>query len=71
MATYDFMCNKCGQEYEVQLPMSEHDNPPDCKFCEGRLVRIWSAPNVIYADEDFTQFKGRNGAGEAIVDRKE
>lgn len=71
MAKYDFRCEHCGQQYEVELPMSERDNPPVCKYCEGRLVRIWSAPNVIYTDSDFTQYKGRNDAGEPIVERKD
>ena len=51
--------------------MAERNNPPKCKYCGGRLIRVWSAPNIIYRDEDFTQFKGRNGAGEPIVERRD
>ena len=70
MARYDFKCSHCGQKYEVRLPMSEHDNPPNCSYCGGELKRVWAIPNVIYSDEGFTQFKGRNKAGEPIVERK-
>lgn len=71
MAKYNFRCEHCGQKYEVELPMSEHNNPPNCKYCEGRLIRVWSAPNIIFRDDGFTQYKGRNGAGEPIVERRE
>lgn len=71
MATYDFRCEKCGELFEIQMPMDERNNPPACEKCGGRLVRSWSSPNIIYTDEGFTQFRGRNGAGEAIVERKD
>jgi putative FmdB family regulatory protein len=71
MPRYDFRCTQCGETFEIPMHMEDRHNPPPCEKCGGKLIRSWSTPNVIYADEGFTQYKGRNGAGEAIVERKE
>ncbi len=37
MAVYEFECAKCGERFEVQRPMSEHDrlkeHAPTCPTC--------------------------------------
>jgi putative FmdB family regulatory protein len=37
MATYAFECRACGERFEVNKPMSEHDHlrqePPSCPKC--------------------------------------
>ena len=50
MAVYEFACAKCGERFEVQLPMSEHDRmkerAPTCPKCEStdthQLVSVFS-----------------------------
>lgn len=40
MATYAFECMKCGEHFEVNMPMHEHDDPqrrhPACPKCGKR-----------------------------------
>lgn len=40
MPTYEFWCQKCQKEFEVQRPMSEYKNPSFCPECgtEGKRL---------------------------------
>jgi putative FmdB family regulatory protein len=50
MAVYEFECAKCGERFEVQLAMSEHDrlkeHAPTCPTCgttdTHQLVSVFS-----------------------------
>jgi len=37
VATYDFECQACGERFELNMPMSQHDrlkdDPPACPAC--------------------------------------
>lgn len=37
MAVYEFECRSCGERFEVNVPMTEHDklkaSPPACPKC--------------------------------------
>jgi len=68
MAIYDFRCEDCGEDIEISLSMNA-PKPVECPSCGGHLIRIWNKPNIIYMDSGFTQYRGRNGAGEAITER--
>jgi putative FmdB family regulatory protein len=39
MASYEFECRECRERFQVNVPMSEHDNlkaqPPVCPKCAG------------------------------------
>jgi putative FmdB family regulatory protein len=43
MATYAFVCESCGQQFEVSRPMSQRQEldrtPPACPACGSQHVR--------------------------------
>lgn len=43
MASYDFECHACGSRFELNVPMSEHDElkdqPPVCPKCGSHETR--------------------------------
>jgi putative FmdB family regulatory protein len=56
MATYAFECSTCGERFEVNMPMHEHDDParqhPACPKCgkpdtQQRITTFVSKPASI------------------------
>lgn len=43
MATYAYVCEACGRDFEVSRPMSDRDKlnrkPPRCPHCKSKKVR--------------------------------
>jgi putative FmdB family regulatory protein len=43
MAIYEFECSQCGEQFEVNRPIHEHeqlrDNPPSCPKCGAQATR--------------------------------
>jgi len=43
MAVYEFECKSCGKQFEVTVPMREHDrlkeHPPACPECGKHRTR--------------------------------
>jgi len=39
MAIYEFVCPKCGSEFELMRPMSESGKPAKCPKCGARAQR--------------------------------
>jgi putative FmdB family regulatory protein len=43
MAVYEFECKTCGKQFEVSVPIKEHDrlkeHPPACPECGKRRTR--------------------------------
>lgn len=70
MPIYEFKCENCEDVKEIKLTVSE-PRPTTCPVCGGKLQRLWGKPDVHYQDTGFSLYKGRNGAGEAIVERKD
>lgn len=70
MAVYEFRCTgKCDRIIEIQKAMTD-PNPEVCPVCGGSIQRVWGNTGVIYGDGDFTLYKGRNEAGEPMINRK-
>ena len=55
MATYAFVCQACGHEFDVSRPMSEREqlnrSPPPCPACGKTDVR--NKPSVFTAIKDW------------------
>ncbi|MEK6726674.1 MAG: FmdB family zinc ribbon protein [Deltaproteobacteria bacterium] len=46
MPTYDYLCSKCGHEFEVQQKMS--DSPINiCEKCGGEVTKLISSGNFL------------------------
>jgi len=43
MASYEFECRACGEHFQVNVPMSQHENlkanPPTCPKCASHETR--------------------------------
>lgn len=37
---YDYKCNVCGKEFEVNKPMSEYNVPEKCPVCSGETTKV-------------------------------
>jgi putative FmdB family regulatory protein len=55
MATYAYKCRACGQDYEVNRPMSERQKmekkPPKCPSCGSKKVQ--TVPSMFTAIRDW------------------
>ncbi|WP_373074015.1 FmdB family zinc ribbon protein [Sulfurimonas sp.] len=47
---YNYVCDKCKKDIEVNKPMSESSRDEFCKVCETKMRRIYSAPVIRTAD---------------------
>jgi putative FmdB family regulatory protein len=50
MARYDYECEKCGKQKEIERPMTALVEPVICD-CGETMVRCWSAPMVEFRGE--------------------
>lgn len=51
MANYDFNCNKCGNIFEITMPMKDYNQDTiktlRCPYCEsGDISREYTAPAI-------------------------
>lgn len=46
MPTYDYACNKCGHEFEVQQKMSD-PVIKTCEKCGGEVTKLISSGNFL------------------------
>ncbi|MFW6149917.1 MAG: FmdB family zinc ribbon protein [Chloroflexota bacterium] len=42
MATYEYWCPKCRQEFELKRPMSDYDKPAHCPRCNTQGEKLVS-----------------------------
>ncbi len=42
MATYEFRCKKCGEDFEEKRPMSQSSDPAQCPKCGGEGEKMIS-----------------------------
>ena len=48
---YQYKCNQCNTELEVERGITEEERAPACIDCHGTMSRVWSAPHI--------EFRGR------------
>jgi len=68
MPTYDYKCEKCGNEFERMLPISQRNEPTeipcpilikDDGYCDGVIKQIIAAPYFGY-DNIHTRHSTKN-----------
>lgn len=47
MPEYQFRCTNCWARHSIDLGMDE-ERPTKCPMCNGDLIRLFTAPNVVY-----------------------
>jgi len=51
MPTYEFKCKDCGNNFtELCIPSKM---PNKCTKCEGKIVQIYSTPNIVFKQGAF------------------
>jgi len=48
---YQYKCNQCNSELEVERSITEEERAPICMDCHATMSRVWSAPAI--------EFRGR------------
>jgi putative FmdB family regulatory protein len=43
MAVYEYLCPKCGKQFELMRPMSEAEKPAKCPKCGSRAQKLISS----------------------------
>ena len=50
MATYEYGCQSCGNEFEVMKPISKADEPSPCPKCGGQAQKL---PSIFASGESY------------------
>ena len=43
MAVYEYLCPKCGKQFELMRPMSEAEKPAKCPKCGAKARKLISS----------------------------
>lgn len=58
MARYDFRCDACNEDTEVESPMLElYEHWPNCPKCGETMRRVWVALRTIWKTSGSTGVK--------------
>ncbi|MFH0887437.1 MAG: FmdB family zinc ribbon protein, partial [bacterium] len=52
MPIYEYKCKKCGKIFEVIQKFSD-DAIKECKYCQGPVKKIFSAPSIVFKGSGF------------------
>jgi len=61
MVLYDYKCESCGNEFELELPMGSHPTAP-CPKCGGQAERHFSPSGIVLAGSGFYNTDQRGGS---------
>lgn len=66
MARYDYRCPSCGNQFEVEHPMSEHPEVT-CPACGTVAQQVFGASSIVFKGSGFynTDQRGKGGATDA------
>ena len=48
MPYYDYLCERCGEQFEYNVPYQDRDQSRECPECGGELDRMISSPKICY-----------------------
>lgn len=55
---YQYKCNVCNTEIEIERGIKEPERVPTCIDCHGTMSRVWNSPAITF-----------NGAGFYTTDK--
>lgn len=69
MPTYEYMCHKCGQHFDVEQrmvddPLTTHDE------CGGQVVRVFSSAGIVLKGSGFYKTDARSGSASKKSSKK-
>lgn len=50
---YQYKCNQCNTEMEVERSIKDPERAPTCIDCHGTMARIWNAPPITFSGGGF------------------
>ncbi len=72
MALYDYRCDTCGNEFELERPMGLHPTA-SCPNCGGEAGRVFNPSGIVFTGSGFynTDERGdRKGGKETVKEAK-
>lgn len=50
---YQYKCNACNTELEVERSITEEERAPVCMDCHNTMSRVWSSPAISFKSPGF------------------
>ena len=50
---YQYKCNACNTELEVERGINEEERYPTCIDCHSTMSRVWTAPPITFSGKGF------------------
>lgn len=50
---YQYRCNACNKELEVERSIHDPERAPTCIDCHGTMTRIWNSPAISFNASGF------------------
>ena len=50
---YQYKCNQCNTEIEVERSIKDEERAPVCIDCHGTMSRVWNAPVITFSGPGF------------------
>jgi putative FmdB family regulatory protein len=48
MRRYDYQCETCHEQFDIERPVSEAGEPAACPFCGNASRRVYNAPKFLF-----------------------
>ena len=45
---YEYKCNQCNTNLEIERSITEEERAPICTHCYGTMSRVWNAPPITF-----------------------
>lgn len=50
---YQYKCNQCNTEIEVERSIHDPERAPTCIDCHGTMARVWNSPAITFNGPGF------------------
>ena len=61
MPTYEYVCTKCGDQFEVVQSFSD-DALTKCSKCKGQLRKVFGSVGIVFKGSGFYKTDSREGS---------
>ncbi len=61
MPTYEYVCTKCGDQFEVVQSFSD-DALTTCSKCKGQLRKVFGSVGIVFKGSGFYKTDSRGGS---------
>lgn len=61
MPTYEYVCTKCGDQFEVVQSFSD-DALTKCSKCKGQLRKVFGSVGIVFKGSGFYKTDSRGGS---------